>query len=55
LKVEKNFLEQHLIQWVSLLSKKINSEDKSGFYSAIAELTEGWVSFDYEQITMQEV
>jgi len=55
LRVERDFLEQHLIQWVSLLSKKINSEDKLGFYSAIAELTDGWISFDYEQITMQEV
>lgn len=46
---ERKFVEKHLLTWLPLLCSKVREYDRIGFFRALADLTEGWVSFDYEQ------
>lgn len=49
LKAQKEFTEEHLLTWLPELCAKIGELDRLGFFHGVAELTEGWVTFDYQQ------
>ncbi|NIN51945.1 MAG: hypothetical protein GTN80_06475 [Nitrososphaeria archaeon] len=51
LNAERNFVREHLIKWIRKLCEKIKLFDATGFYKALADLTEGWIDIDHEQIT----
>ena len=51
---ERGFLEQHLMIWLPSLGGKIREYDRLGLFSGLAELTEGWISFDYQSY-LQEI
>ncbi|MDP2954201.1 MAG: molecular chaperone TorD family protein [Chloroflexota bacterium] len=46
LQEEGAFLEEHLVTWVPALCRKIRGSDTMGFYSGLADVTEGWLSCD---------
>ena len=54
LQVEKEFLKEHLMEWVPKLCGEVRKHDRVGLFHALADLTEGWVTFDYQQ-HLQEV
>ncbi len=43
---ELRFLEEHLAGWVPTLCENIRKFDTTGFYSALSEVTEGWILCD---------
>ena len=51
---QKDFLEEHLLTWLRRFCDNIKEYDRLGLFSGLADLTEGWVNFDYEQ-HLQEV
>lgn len=51
---EKEFLEEHLTTWLPKLCDNIRAFDRLGFFRGLADVTEGWVTFDYEQ-HLQEI
>lgn len=50
LEQEKIFLGEHLTKWVGNFCNAVKKHDELGFYRGMAEFTEGWIGFDYEQI-----
>lgn len=46
LREEGAFLEEHLVTWVPALCRNIRGSDTMGFYSGLADVTEGWLSCD---------
>jgi TorA maturation chaperone TorD len=50
---EREFLSQHLILWLPGLCDQIRKHDRLGLFRALADLTEGWVNFDYQQHLQQ--
>ncbi len=46
---ERNFLTEHLLVWLPRLCNEIRKYDQLGLFSSLADLTEGWVNFDYQQ------
>ncbi len=46
---EKWFLEEHLLTWLPKVCGKIREFDRLGFFRCLADLTEGWVIFDYHE------
>ncbi len=46
---EKCFLEEHLLTWLPKVCEKIREFDRLGFFRCLADLTEGWVIFDYHE------
>ncbi len=49
LRVEKEFSRKHLEAWLPKFGNKIREYDRLGFFRGLADLTEGWVAFDYQQ------
>ncbi len=47
--VEREFLSQHLMTWLTELCDQIRKHDRLGLFRALADLTEGWVDFDYQR------
>lgn len=47
---EKRFLSEHLSKWVGEFCGNIRRYDTLGFYQYWADVTEGWISFDLQQI-----
>jgi TorA maturation chaperone TorD len=50
LKVEKMFLEGHLVKWIPAFTKKIIDLAERRFYREIAEVTRGFIEFEAENI-----
>ncbi|MBI2328493.1 MAG: molecular chaperone TorD family protein [Chloroflexi bacterium] len=46
---ERQFLRTHLVNWVPKLGEKIREFDRLGIFAGIADITEGWLAFDYEE------
>jgi TorA maturation chaperone TorD len=51
LSTEKNFLEKHIIRWIDSFCEGIRKYDRTRFYKGWANVTEGWINFDYRQIS----
>ncbi len=49
LKAEKEFSEEHLLTWIPGLCDKVREFDRIDFFRGLADLTEGWITFDYQQ------
>ena len=49
MRAEKEFLREHLLAWLPKFCNKIREYDRLGFFRELADLTEGWVAFDYQQ------
>ncbi len=49
LSAEQEFLREHLTKWVPKLCSEVRQHDRVGLFHGLADLTEGWVVFDYEQ------
>lgn len=50
LKMEKMFIEEHLIKWVPLFCDKVIALANAPFYREMAEVTKGFVKFEQEKI-----
>lgn len=50
LKMEKEFIEEHLIRWVPVFCEKVIREAGLPFYREIAELTKNFIEFEKEGI-----
>ncbi len=51
---EKDFLEEHLMTWLPGFCGKIREHDRLGLFRCLADLTESWVMFDYQQFLHSE-
>lgn len=49
LQAEKEFMREHLMTWLPRFCGEVRKHDKLGLFRWLADLTEGWVSFDYQQ------
>lgn len=49
LQAEKEFLRGHLMMWIPRFCSEVRKHDRLGLFRCLADLTEGWVSFDYQQ------
>ncbi len=47
---EDTFLNDHLASWIPSFCRNIRSFDTTGFYSALADVTEDWICCDQEVI-----
>ena len=50
LKMEKMFIEEHLVQWVPIFCDKIISEAELSFYREIAKVTKNFMEFEQKEI-----
>lgn len=50
LKIEKMFIEDHLIQWIPVFCNKVIAQADYSFYREIAELTKSYIEFEKENI-----
>lgn len=46
---EEQFVTEHLGTWLPELCGRIREQDRLGLFRGLADLTEGWVVFDYEE------
>ena len=51
---QKGFLAEHLLAWLPGFSDKIREYDQLGLFRGLADLTESWVTFDYQE-HLQEI
>lgn len=49
LATEHKFLAEHLLAWLPRFCNEVRKQDRQGLFGILADLTEGWVSFDYQQ------
>ena len=49
-KVEKKFIEEHLIRWVPAFCEMVIQEAELPFYQAVAALTRSFIEFEMEEI-----
>ena len=54
LKIEKKFIEEHLIRWIPMFCKKVIREAELPFYRAMAALTKQFIEFEKEEIDRVE-
>ncbi len=47
---EREFLREHLVTWLPQFCGKIREYDRLGLFHGLADLTEGWVIFDYQYL-----
>ena len=50
LKAEERFLDEHLSTWIDKFCENIRKYDRLGFYRGWADVIEGWIEFDHQQI-----
>ena len=50
LKLEKKFLEEHILKWVPDFCRRIEVEAREDFYAAVARLTEKFIRVDAENL-----
>ena len=43
---EASFLDEHILRWVPEFCDQVRKFDTSGFYKAMADITEGWIHYD---------
>lgn len=53
LKIEKKFIEEHLIKWIPFFCDKIITEGELSFYREMAKLTKKFIEFEREEILFQ--
>ncbi len=46
---ERDFLTEHLLAWLPRFCDEMRRHDRLGLFSHLADLTEGWATFDYQQ------
>lgn len=46
---EHEFLAEHLLTWLPKFCDEVRKHDQLGLFCSLADLTEGWVNFDYQQ------
>ncbi len=51
---ERDFLTEHLLAWLPGFCNVVREHDQLRLFSPLADLTEGWVNFDYQQ-HLQEI
>ncbi len=44
---QRQFLEEHLLEWASGLRQEVEKFDRNGLFSGILKFAEGWLHFDY--------
>ena len=49
LEAEREFLKEHLVAWLPKFCGEDRKHDRLGLFRCLADLTEGWVTFDYRQ------
>lgn len=49
LQAQRKFLSEHLGTWLSKFCSEVREHDRLGLFRWLADLTEGWVDFDYQQ------
>ncbi len=47
--VQREFLRGHLLTWLPRFCEEIRGRDRLGLFRGLADLTESWVIFDYQQ------
>ncbi len=50
LKMEKMFIEEHLVKWVPIFCDRIISEAELSFYREIAKVTKNFMEFEQKEI-----
>ena len=50
LKIEKAFIEEHLIRWIPIFCDKVIEEAELPFYRGMAEFTKDFMEFEKEEI-----
>ncbi len=50
LKMEKKFIEEHLIKWLPIFCDRVISEAELSFYREMARLTKSFIEFEKEKI-----
>jgi TorA maturation chaperone TorD len=50
LKIEKMFMEDHIIKWISQFCDKVIAETEVSFYREMAELTKSFITLEMEEI-----
>lgn len=53
-KIEKKFIEEHLIRWIPDFCEKLIQEAKLPFYHAMAELTRSFIEFEMEEVKIND-
>jgi len=53
-KIEKRFMEEHLIQWVPRFCDQVAQEAESPFYRDMAVLTKNFIAFDRKEVDASE-
>ncbi len=51
LKMEKKFIEEHLVHWIPAFCEKVVSQAELSFYREMAALTNNFIQFENEEIT----
>jgi len=51
LKMEKMFIEEHLLEWIPIFCDKVISEAELPFYREIAKVTKNFMEFEKEEIS----
>lgn len=46
---QRRFMESHVLAWVPKFCGEIRTYAKIGLFRGLADLTESWINFDYEQ------
>ena len=54
LKIEKKFLEEHLIHWIPIFCEKVIAEAELSFYREMAVLTKRFVEFDWRELQEED-
>jgi TorA maturation chaperone TorD len=50
LKMQQNFIRDHLMVWVSPLCDRLFQEAQSAYFKGVAKITKGFVNWDYQEI-----
>lgn len=51
---QERFLSEHLGSWIGSLHEKVSARDETGFYSAVIEITQGWIELDMSKPAQPE-
>ena len=51
---QERFLSEHLGLWIGSLHEKVRARDETGFYSAVIEITKGWIEQDMSRPAQPE-
>jgi TorA maturation chaperone TorD len=54
LKIEKAFMEEHLIRWIPIFCEKVMEETEMPFYKGMAALTKRFIEFEKKDMVEEE-